>query len=96
LCKQLLKGDAAAVPRFLQEHRLQATFALHLNRLLFTCFAETDMWGVLARFYRLPEPLIERFYALSSSTADRLRIVGGWPPRGFSLARALSAALGAA
>jgi len=96
LCNHLQHGDASALPRFLHEHRSQATFALHLNRLLFTGFAETDMWGVLARFYRLSEPLIERFYALSSTTADRLRILGGRPPRGFSLVRALSAALRAA
>lgn len=84
-------SDHAAWQRFLREHRSQATFALHLNRLLFTGFAETDMWGVLARFYRLSEPLIERFYALESTTADRLRILSGWPPRGFSLVRALTA-----
>ena len=95
LCQQLFKGDPSALPRFLHEHRSQATFALQLNRLLFTGFAETDMWGVLARFYRLSEPLIERFYALSSTTSDRLRILGGRPPRGFSLARALRATLGA-
>jgi lycopene beta-cyclase len=95
LCEQFGRGTGT-LPRFLQEQRSQATFALHLNRLLFTGFAETDMWGVLARFYRLSEPLIERFYALSSTTSDRLRILGGWPPRGFSLGRALSAALRAA
>jgi lycopene beta-cyclase len=96
LCKQLHHGDESALPRLLHEHRSQATFALHLNRLLFTGFAETDMWGVLARFYRFSEPLIERFYALSSTNADRVRILSGWPPRGFSLVRALSAALRAA
>jgi lycopene beta-cyclase len=96
LCKQLHHGGESALSRLLHEHRSQATFALHLNRLLFTGFAETDMWGVLARFYRLSEPLIERFYALSSTTTDRLRILGGRPPRGFSLVRALSAALRAA
>jgi lycopene beta-cyclase len=94
LCKGLGRAtDTEALLRFLQAQRSQATFALHLNRLLFTGFAETDMWGVLARFYRLSEPLIERFYALSSTTSDRLRILGGRPPRGFSLVRALSAAL---
>jgi len=71
-------------------HDAQATYALHLNRLLFTGFAETDMWGVFARFYHLPEALIERFYALSSTAADRVRIVIGRPPAGFSLRRALS------
>lgn len=96
LCKHVHQGSEDALPRFLHEHRTQATFALQLNRLLFTGFAETDMWGVLARFYRLSEPLIERFYALSSTTFDRLRILSGRPPRGFSVVRALRAALRAA
>jgi len=77
--------------RFVDEHRAQSGYALALNRLLFTGFAETDMWGVLSRFYGLSEPLIERFYAQSSSLADRARILVGRPPRGFSLRRALSA-----
>lgn len=75
---------------FTRNHRIQVMYALQLNRLLFTGFAETDMWAVLARFYHLPEPLIERFYALSSSVSDCARILVGRPPRGFSLRRALS------
>ncbi|MEY4575460.1 MAG: hypothetical protein RL701_163, partial [Pseudomonadota bacterium] len=74
--------------QFTRDHRAQAAYALQLNRLLFTGFVETDMWGVLARFYHLPEDLIERFYALSSTLTDRARILIGWPPRGFSLLRA--------
>jgi lycopene beta-cyclase len=35
---------------------------------------------MLERFYRLPEALIERFYAGTSTPADRLRIVAGRPP----------------
>lgn len=73
-----------------RNHRIQAIYALQLNRLLFTGFVETDMWGVLARFYHLPESLIERFYAMSSSVADCARILVGWPPRGFSIRRALT------
>jgi lycopene beta-cyclase len=84
--------DTSSWDRFLREHRAQATFALHLNRLLFTGFVETDMWGVLSRFYRLPEPLIERFYAMSSTFGDRARILVGKPPRGFSVTRTLAAA----
>lgn len=82
--------------RFLRQHRAQAGYALQLNRLLFSAFAETDMWGVLARFYHLPEALIERFYAMDSSLSDRARILIGRPPRGFSVLRALSPRKGAA
>lgn len=75
---------------FLRSHRAQVSYALQLNRLLFSGFAESDMWRVFERFYRLPEDLIERFYALSLSLPDRVRILVGRPPRGFSLRRALA------
>jgi lycopene beta-cyclase len=76
--------------RFVRRHRAQVSYALQLNRLLFSGFAETDMWAVLERFYRLPPDLIARFYALSSTMSDRARILIGRPPRGFSLLRALT------
>ena len=44
--------------------------------------------NVLERFYRLPEAIIRRFYALSLTRADRLRIICGRPPRGLSLTTA--------
>ena len=76
---------------FQQRHRAQVLYAQQLNRLLFTGFAERDMWCVFERFYRLPEDLIARFYALSLSVPDRARVLLGRPPRGFSLSRALFA-----
>jgi lycopene beta-cyclase len=76
--------------RFVRRHRAQVSYALQLNRLLFSGFAETDMWAVLERFYRLPPDLIARFYALSATVPDRARILIGRPPRGFSLRRALA------
>jgi lycopene beta-cyclase len=66
-------------------HRRQFRFAALLNRLLFGSFRPEDRWNVLERFYRLPEPTVRRFYALSTTTTDRLRIFCGRPPRGFSL-----------
>jgi lycopene beta-cyclase len=42
---------------------------------------------VLGRFYRLPEGLIERFYAGRTTLADRLRLLAGRPP--VPLGRAL-------
>jgi lycopene beta-cyclase len=76
---------------FQRRHRAQVLYARQLNRLLFTGFAERDMWCVFERFYRLPEDLIARFYALSLSVPDRARVLLGRPPRGFSLSRALFA-----
>jgi lycopene beta-cyclase len=35
---------------------------------------------VLERFYRLPQPLIERFYAGEATLADKARILAGKPP----------------
>jgi lycopene beta-cyclase len=76
---------------FQRRHRAQVLYARQLNRLLFTGFAERDMWCVFERFYRLPEDLIARFYAQSLSVTDRARVLLGRPPRGFSLSRALFA-----
>lgn len=51
-----------------------------LNRMLFHGCPPEDRHRVLSRFYRLPEPLIERFYAGRLTRLDRLRIVTGKPP----------------
>lgn len=51
-----------------------------LNRMLFQGCAPEERHRVLSRFYRLPEPLIERFYAGRLTRLDRLRIVTGKPP----------------
>lgn len=51
-----------------------------LNRMLFRGCAPDRRHRVLSRFYRLPEPLIERFYAGRLTTLDKLRIVTGKPP----------------
>jgi lycopene beta-cyclase len=67
------------------EHRRQARFCCLLNRMLFRAFAGGDRRNVLERFYQLPERVIGDFYALRLSTPDRLRILCGRPPRGFSV-----------
>lgn len=51
-----------------------------LARMLFAAAAPERRWPILERFYRLPEPLIERFYASQGNAADRLRILAGKPP----------------
>ena len=58
-----------------------------LNRMLFRGCAPDRRYRLLQRFYGLPQPLIERFYAGRLTWADRARIVSGRPPIG--LARAL-------
>ncbi len=66
-------------------HARQLKFALRLNHMLFHWFAPERRYHVLERFYRLPEPVIRRFYALTTTSMDRARMVIGRPPRGLSL-----------
>lgn len=75
---------------FARAHAAQRPFLRLLTRLLFTCFAPDERYSVLQHFYRLPEPIIERFYAAELSTLDRARVFWGAPPRGFSVRRALA------
>lgn len=51
-----------------------------LNRMLFRAAKPQERYKVLERFYRLPQPLIERFYAAGSTLGDKARIVSGKPP----------------
>lgn len=51
-----------------------------LSRMLFRGATPDGRRAVLERFYRLPEPLIERFYAGRLTYADRARILIGKPP----------------
>ena len=51
-----------------------------LTTMLFGAASPPERYRILERFYRLPERLIERFYAGQNSTADKLRILSGRPP----------------
>ena len=51
-----------------------------LDRMLFRAAHPDARYKVLERFYRLPQPLIERFYAARSTLADKARILSGKPP----------------
>ena len=61
-------------------HWRQGRFYRMLTRMLFGAGPPQHRFRMLERFYRLPEPLIERFYAGRSTTADKLRILAGRPP----------------
>lgn len=75
--------------RLRRRHDKQAGFARLLNLLLFRCYEPDQRVHVFERFYGLSESTISRFYSLEMTVADRLRILSGRPPAGFSLARAL-------
>ena len=72
-----------------RSHSDQLRLLFVLTRLMFKCFAPEQRFRVLEHFYRLPEPVIERFYAAQLSPLDRGRLFWGGPPRGISLTRVL-------
>jgi lycopene beta-cyclase len=80
-------------PALQRQQRSQLRFGVLLNRLFFEAFAADERYRAIERFYRLPTACIQRFYALSLNPSDRLRLMCGRPPRGFSLPRLLSASL---
>ncbi len=62
-----------------RQHKKQGFYRL-LNRMLFLAAEPDRRHFVLERFYKLPTPLIERFYAGRTTTTDILRILTGKPP----------------
>jgi lycopene beta-cyclase len=57
-----------------------------LNRMLFLAAEPADRYRVLEHFYRLPETVINRFYAGKPTRFDRMRILSGKPPVGVGAA----------
>ncbi|QIL02107.1 lycopene beta-cyclase CrtY [Sphingomonas sinipercae] len=60
-----------------------------LNRMLFRAAEPETRYRVLEHFYRLPAPVIARFYGARLTSLDKLRILSGRPP--VPIGRALSA-----
>lgn len=58
----------------------ERSFYRLLNRMLFRAAEPDHRYRVLERFYRMPEPIVERFYAARTTAADKLRILSGRPP----------------
>jgi lycopene beta-cyclase len=63
-----------------RRHWRQGAYFRLLNRMLFRAARPAQRLEVFQRFYRLPFPLIERFYAGRLRWLDRLRILSGRPP----------------
>ena len=59
--------------------REQRVFRL-LNRMLFLATAPADRYRILQHFYRLPESVIEHFYAGRLTLHDTSRVLTGTPP----------------
>lgn len=62
------------------DHWRRGRFNRLLTRMLFKATQPNDRYRVLQRFYRLPPPLIARFYAGRSTLADKARVLIGKPP----------------
>ena len=84
-----LRLAAAPLQQLVGQQDRQARFGVLLNRLLFRACPPSERWRVMERFYSLPQPTVERFYALQTTLADRARILLGRPPRGVSPTKAL-------
>ena len=72
-----------------ERHWQHGRFDRLLARMLFRAADPEARYRILERFYRLPEPLIARFYAGQSTLGDRARILAGKPP--VSIRRAVAA-----
>ena len=83
---------ARQVDRLARTHWRETAYYRLLARMLFEAAKPEERYIIFQRFYRLPEPLIERFYAAQSSVADRARILIGKPP--VAIPRAVRALLG--
>lgn len=76
-----LADDPGLDTRAWAERRWRAgAFERLLGRMLFKAANPPERYRILQRFYRLPAPLIARFYAGRSTLADKLRVLAGKPP----------------
>lgn len=71
---------AAMLEARARSHWRATAFYRRLGKMLFQAGDPAQRWRVFDRFYRLPAPLVERFYAGRSTAADRARILCGRPP----------------
>jgi lycopene beta-cyclase len=69
----LLEGEAT-------RHWAHTKFYRRLGAMLFYAGDPDQRYRIFERFYRLPEPTVERFYAARSSLADKARVLVGKPP----------------
>lgn len=83
---------AALVEARARRHWRKTGFYRLLGAMLFGAAVPEERYRIFERFYRLPETLIERFYAAHSTFSDKARVLIGKPPVAVSRAiRALIA-----
>jgi len=93
---ETLEHTSRALAALGQARAGQRAFQRLLARLLFRALPPPARWTALARFYRLPDATIARFYASRSTAFDRARVLVGRPPAGLAWRRLLGAAREAA
>lgn len=71
---------AALLEARARNHWAATRFYRRLGTMLFAAAEPEHRYRVFERFYRLPEGLIERFYAARSTVFDRARVLCGKPP----------------
>jgi lycopene beta-cyclase len=71
---------AARLEARAREHWRRTAFYRRLARMMFGAGEPAERWRAFALVYRLPQPVIERFYAARSTHADRARLLCGRPP----------------
>jgi lycopene beta-cyclase len=76
-----------------ERRQRQAKYFNLLNRFLFGAIPPTDRRNAFQLFYRQPDEMIFRFYAMDVTLGDRLRMFAGRPPGGLSLRGTLTALL---
>ncbi len=76
--------ESGVVAALIKKHALQVArdhdFFRLLNRMLFKAARTELRYRVLQRFYTLPPPLIDRFYANALTGGDKARLLVGIPP----------------
>ncbi len=87
LASAIAASEDLSGPALYQLTRLYSTarwrergFYRLLCRMLYKAAEPQNRYKLLARFYKMPQPLIERFYAGVSPLRDRARILIGKPP----------------
>lgn len=88
-----LPGDqlGALLEAQARNHWRATKFYRRLGSMLFGVPDPNKRYRIFERFYRLPEGLIERFYAGKSTRKDRMRVLTGRPPMSvFSAIKALT------
>ena len=83
---------AALIDKRARDHWRATSFYRALGRMLFQGAQPEERFRIFAHFYRLPEPLVERFYAGHSTLADKARVLIGKPP--IPIPAAIGALLG--